>query len=79
MTLRAPVRKSDFPLMGFEEVEDTLPVNLWDYASNDAWWVYINAVIAIPQYSSPLHFIANLQTSEGYVPITIYISIYDSG
>ena len=61
------------------EVESPLPGNLWVVASNGSWWVHPDAGITTPKYSSSSHFCTTLQTSEGYVPITVYPSINGSG
>ena len=56
----------------------TVPGNVWDYASDGSWWVHSDSVIAIPPKSNYLHLSTTIQTADGYVPITVSLSINGS-
>ena len=70
----APFGRIQCPPDGVEDVEYTLPGNLWAVASDGSQWVLPNAVIVTPPKSSCFLFFTTLQTAKGDIPITISLS-----
>ena len=74
MPCHSSIGKIWYPQNGVEYVEAPPPGTLWAVAYDSSRWVHTDAVISNLPDSYSLHFRTTLQTYEGDVPITMYLS-----